>query len=408
MKVLYDHQIFEWQRYGGVSRYFVELLRHFQAGGPVTAELALACSCNPYLRESGLAPAEVDFTTLPAVAERNRQRSLRHFLPRRKFRGKERLYRVLTALGYDQPEDIRRHQQANAQASVSRLQGGAFDVFHPTYYYPYFLPHLGDRPLVVTIHDMTHELYPEYFDLADGTLAFKRTLAERATLIIAISESTREDLIRILRVPGEKVKVVLHGHTRRPTAPASPAGDPPSLLYVGPRALYKNFYFFLSAIRDLLLEDSTLRVDCVGSDALTPAETRYIEHLGLTGKVRHRGSVDDATLQQLYAGARCFVFPSLHEGFGLPILEALDAGAITVASRTGALREVGGEACLYFDPRDADSIRGTLRQALHDEATRARLRAIAAARVAGFTWHRTARATAEVYAEAVDRHARAR
>ncbi len=241
MKVLYDHQIFEWQRYGGVSRYFVELLRHFQAGGPVSAELALACSCNPYLRESGLAPAGVDFTTLPAVAERNRQRSLRHFLPRRKFRGKERLYRVLTALGYDQPEDIRRHQQANVRASVSRLQGGAFDVFHPTYYYPYFLPHLGDRPLVVTIHDMTHELYPEYFDLADGTLAFKRTLAERATLIIAISESTREDLIRILRVPGEKVKVVLHGHTRRPSAPASPAGAPPSLLYVGPRALYKNF-----------------------------------------------------------------------------------------------------------------------------------------------------------------------
>jgi glycosyltransferase involved in cell wall biosynthesis len=252
---------------------------------------------------------------------------------------------------------------------------------------------------------MTHELYPEYFDLADGTLAFKRTLAERATLIIAISESTREDLIRILRVPGEKVKVVLHGHTRRANVAAGPAADPPSLLYVGPRALYKNFYFFLSAIRDLLREDPTLFLDCVGSDALTPAETRYIEHLGLTGKVRHLGSVDDTTLHRLYATARCFVFPSLHEGFGLPILESLDAGAITVASRAGALREVGGEACLYFDPRDADSIRGTLRQALHDEPTRAQLRAQAMTRVNAFSWRKTALATAEVYAEAVDRHA---
>jgi glycosyltransferase involved in cell wall biosynthesis len=347
----------------------------------------------------------VDFDALPAAAERNRRRSLRHFLPRQNFRGKERLYRVLTALGYDQPEDVRRYQQANVQASVSRLQAGAFDVFHPTYYYPYFLPHLGPRPLVVTVYDMTHELYPEYFDLADATLSFKRTLAERATLIIAISENTREDLLRIYPLPRDKVKVVHLGHARNPAAAAPNPAPPPSILYVGPRAVYKNFPFFLSAIRDLLREDPALFLDCVGSDALTPAETRYIEHLGLSGKVRHLGSVNDATLHRLYATARCFVFPSLHEGFGLPILESLDAGAITVASHTGALREVGGEACLYFDPRDADSIRGTLRQALHDEPTRARLRAQSAARVARFTWQRTAEATAAIYAEAIDRHA---
>src|SRR5450631_4288084 len=138
MKILYDHQIFSSQEYGGISRYFCELLRRFSNDDRIELELALRYSNNRYLLDFGF--------------ER-----LKPFFKDKKFIGKTSLLDFI-----------------NGQKSRERLLKGDYDVFHPTYYNPYFLKHVGVKPYVVTVYDMVHEIYPEMYSTNDRTREWKR------------------------------------------------------------------------------------------------------------------------------------------------------------------------------------------------------------------------------------------
>jgi glycosyltransferase involved in cell wall biosynthesis len=248
---------------------------------------------------------------------------------------------------------------------------------------------------------MIHELYPEFFDLTDITTKFKRDLAHRAAHIIAISEHTRQDILRIYHLPPERVSVIYHGHRPPVGLPQPQCESDPYLLFVGPRAIYKNFYFLLQAARDLLLKTPNLKLKCVGSAPLSAPEKLYIDRLGLSPQVIHTGTVDDESLWQLYQGAKCLVFPSLYEGFGMPILEAFACSCPVISSSASALPEVGGDACIYFDPKDVRALRDALTRLIADQNLRSQLIAAGSARVKEFTWNKVAERTQNVYSQLI-------
>ncbi|MFA5114020.1 MAG: glycosyltransferase family 1 protein [Candidatus Margulisiibacteriota bacterium] len=375
MKVLYDHQIFTEHRYGGVSRYFCELLRSFAVDRQVTSELALVYSDNEHLK------------ALRTVGG-GRFSFASGFLGGRDFRGKARLFGWLN--------------QAN---SLKRLRQGDYDLFHPTYYDDYFLSALGNKPFVLTVHDLIHELYPEYFAPHHPLAARKRRLIEQARRIIAISEQTKKDLVRVLNVAPDKVTVV-HlasslGGGRVAVGPAISRRVPPKyLLYVGNRQAYKNYELLVRAIRPLLLADPDLLLVCAGP-AFTQQEERLLVELGLHGRVRGFYIDSDVTLAYLYQNALAFVFPSLYEGFGLPVLEAFSCGCPVVLSNASSLPEVAGEAAEYFEPKSGADLLKAVTAVIGDQAKRAALVAKGYERLKKFSWDKTAAQTKEVYREAL-------
>jgi len=380
MKVLFDHQTFELQTFGGVSRYFVELLRN-HAGFQV--ELALKLSSNIYLHPDdpwcqGVEAREDAFERVLAGVE---------------FRGKDRVHEILRKLGV--VVDPGRLNRINSLEKIGR---GDFDVFHPTYYDPYFLESIRNKPFVVTVFDMIHETYPEYFFAGDRTSVHKRLLCERAARIIAISNTTKTDLIRFFGIREDKIDVIHLASSLGPPAlgSASTISTPEKyILFTGNRLYYKNFMFFLRAITDVLHEDRDLVVICTGPP-FTIDELDSFDTLGIRDQVTHI-SADDEQLGELYRKAEMFAFPSLYEGFGMPLLEAFSCRCPVVASDTGIFREIGGDAVTFFRPKHPVSISDAVRSMLEDRKLRDEMANRGYERNRRYSWQRTTEQTRHTY-----------
>jgi glycosyltransferase involved in cell wall biosynthesis len=283
-------------------------------------------------------------------------------------------------------------------AAVLHVPAGPGPLWHPT-------------PLVMTVHDLAPLRRPELLPHARSRWYWGRWVlatARRAQAVIAPSEATRADLVAA-GVPAERVAVVPLAAALE--APDAPQGDadravvaryalpPRYLLYVGTIDRRKDYPSLLGALRHL---DADLGLVVAGT--LIAGRTDFHAHVaahGLGARVRVLGYVPDADLGALYRCAQALVYPSVFEGFGLPVLEAMACGTPVVTYRATALVEVAGDAALLVDPPwSAERLAAALRRLLADEALRQTLRARGRARAAGFDWGRTARLTAEVYARA--------
>jgi glycosyltransferase involved in cell wall biosynthesis len=246
----------------------------------------------------------------------------------------------------------------------------------------------------MTVHDATPWLHPD----AAGTRWYTRPLypqaLARAAAIFTVSEAAREDLVRAAGAPRERIFVTPNGVDPRFFDLRAPEGPrAPYLLAVGTFEPRKNLPILLDAFRILRRGGRDLQLVVAGHQAFT-----QLLPLGeLAPHVRLTGMVSDDELRGLYAGAACFVMPSLHEGFGLPLAEAMAAGVPAVASDIPALREVGGEAVRYADPTDPQGFAAAVGAAL-DDREGSQLRAAAGrGRARRFRWEETARATLAVY-----------
>lgn len=360
MKVLYDHQIFSSQPQGGVSRYFTELLKGASLQG-VETQAAWSYTCNRYLQEWN---------------------SLRFhdWWPTVEFKGKAHLTGLL-----------------NQPVSRRALSSSSWDVFHPTYYDPYFLPLLRGRPFVLTIHDMTHERFPQGLSDRRFLPGRKRLLAKNATKIIAVSENTRQDAVAFLGLAPDKVVVIPHGNSLRPgnVTPVQPATREAYWLYVGARGEYKNWNRVVEALS--LRANPTDRLVLVGGGPLSEGEHRTLSRLGLATRTIQT-TATDAELAGWYQGARALLYPSLYEGFGMPLLEAMAWGCPVVAARASCLPEIGGEAVLYFDPQSAADLASRLAE-LQDPQLREGLVAAGRVRETSYQWEQTVTKTICVYEE---------
>jgi alpha-1,3-rhamnosyl/mannosyltransferase len=313
------------------------------------------------------------------------------------------------------------------------------DVFHAS---DQFLHAPPGAATVVTIHDMTTRAHPEWHVDANAALhhAKERFAATRASRIIADSCTTRDDIVRHLGVPAGRISVVYLGHDGRfrPHTPGETravlerhglhhGGYILGLGTLEPRKNYERLiaaYAMLGARGWGLGASSAVLSDMALSDpdSLVPspkplapplaiaggrgwhdgpilsAPVRY----GVAGQVRFLGRVEDADLPALVAGARLFVYPSLYEGFGLPVLEALAAGVPVIAANATSLPEVLGDAGLLCDPREAADIARCMAAVLDNPELAARLREAGPRRAAQFSWRRCAKETLAVYECAIN------
>jgi len=262
-----------------------------------------------------------------------------------------------------------------------------------------FLPLVRPCAGVVTIQDLAFEDWREDFGRVTGTKY--RTLAplaaRSAERIVCPSDFTRDDICARYGVDAAKVRVIPLAPAL-PLAAAPPAAATPYLLAVGDLRPKKNLSALVSAFRRLRSGAGAVphRLVLAGVDS---GESERLRALAGGEPVELTGYVTDARLDQLIRGADVVVHPSRYEGFGLVVLEAMVRGTPVALARATALPQTGGDAAAYFDPCDPDDIAAVVGSLLHDAGARAVLARRGLERAAGFTWERTARATAAVYRE---------
>ena len=362
MNILYDHQIFTTQNYGGISRYFYELVKAFEDLGTIQTQTSLLVSNNHYISDKKL------------IHHYN-------FMPHKEFRGKQRLMMLI-----------------NKIASIQKLKQQNFDIFHPTYYDPYFLDYIGNKPFVLTVYDMIHEKFSDMFSPTDKTSQYKKLLVEKATRIIAISESTKKDLIELFGTDASKIEVIYLGNSMFPTDVENKYIDVPRkyILFVGSRGGYKNFERFINSIFQILNNDKNLFVICAGGGKFNKQELENFSSLNITEQIKQY-NLDDDTLANFYQNAQLFVFPSLYEGFGIPILEAFACNCPLVCSDTSSLSEIASDAAYYFNPYSEESIKNAILKILENHNIQEELKKQGILRLKQFSWEKTAIETNKVY-----------
>lgn len=274
------------------------------------------------------------------------------------------------------------------------------------------VPLLHPAESVVTIHDLGYLAFPEAHTARrriELHLTTRWSL-RAARRVIAISQATKDDLVRHYGADPARIRVVHHGLSAgfRPAEPERIAEaqarygiDQPYLLYVGTIQPRKNLARLIEgfAAAGAGVGPRTLLVIAGRRGWLSAPIERRAAELGVEDRVRFVGYVPDDDLPALLSGALAFVFPSLYEGFGMPVLEAMACGAPVLASRSSALPEVAGDAALLVDPLDPAAIAAGLARLASDADLRADLRARGLARAAAFTWERCAAETLGVLLE---------
>ena len=305
------------------------------------------------------------------------------------------------------------HRLERWTLSLELLRYG-LDVFHSPDFIP---PQRGAKYHVITVHDLTFLHYPEHKD-TEARRYYNQQInraVKHADHILAVSASTKRDLVDMLDVPTEKITVQPHGvninqyisPTRGPFGGQmfenwlyDQAFPQKYILHVGTLEPRKNIPALLhayTALRDRRPDSPALLL--VGRPGWlfdeTMSEIRRLQGQGVPIVVREH--VNDGELTLLYTGAEMLVMPSFYEGFGLPVLEAMACGTVVIASDVAALPEVVGDAGLLIDPQDPETLLDAMERALTDEVWRRATRQRGIQRARQFTWEKSARIALEVY-----------
>jgi glycosyltransferase involved in cell wall biosynthesis len=273
-------------------------------------------------------------------------------------------------------------------------------------------PAWGRHRRMVTVHDLIHKTFPEAHEglRAKAVGVIMPLGIRRSHRVIADSESTKTDLQRLEHEPAGKIDVVPLGLDVPHPERAMPEdelrakhrlGDRRLALSLSAKRPHKNLIRLLDALASIPSEN---RPVLVIPGYKTWHEQELNEHarkLGIEDDVRILGWVDEPEIEAFYAAASCFVFPSLYEGFGLPVLEAMQRGVPVASSNRSSLPEVAGDAALLFDPESTQEIAQAMEKLLAGGEEVERLKEAGRARAAAFTWDATARATAESYERAL-------
>ncbi|MBQ9641034.1 MAG: glycosyltransferase [Bacteroidaceae bacterium] len=389
IRVLYDSQAFDMQTHGGVSRCFAELAAHLPQD--VKGRIGVVETDNTYLNNMGF----------PAVGKTYEDFKMWGPNGVKRF-----FYKLKYNLGYGQWGQWDRSPKLNLHEGIRVLQRGECDVLHPTFFSPYFLPYLQGIPFVLTVHDMITELYPQYYPADEPQLNNKRVLIPRADHIVAVSENTKRDIMRLFDVPERKITVVYHGADSTPYKPnlgSNRYGE--YILYVGERHWYKNFRLLLRELVPVLKRHGELRVVCTGKP-FSPEEQVLLDFLGLTDRFVQIYVKTDQELLDLYHHAVCFVYPSEYEGFGIPILEAYKADCPVMLNHASCFPEIAGDAAVYFRMKEGEKsdFEEQFETLYHlDGAEREALLLRQRERLTRYTWEESARKLAEVYRKVVER-----
>lgn len=365
MNIFFTHDIFSAQKYGGISRYFFEIIKripHDKADVQVFAGLYI----NEYIKQ------------------------------------------LSTKRGIQVPQwnntgFIRR--RLNSLSQKLALYGSDYGtIVHQTYYYP-FVPPINSK-YVITVYDMVHELFSEHFSPRNRESQWKKQCCDRADKIIAISNSTKTDLINLFDIEPEKIRVIhlasslddiatslednQSGKALARTVPE------PYILYVGLRGAHKNFAGLVRAYSRSRALQNDFHILCFGGEPFNEVEKMMFKELGVSTSVHHT-SGNDELLAACYENATAFVYPSLYEGFGIPPLEAMSMSCPVICSNTSSIPEVVRDAGIYFDPDDIIAIQNALENTLYDGELLKDLKARGLMRKSVFSWDKCVAETMVLY-----------
>lgn len=370
MRILVHPQTFNLQRYGGISRYYTEVLSRIAKNN--TVQIPLYGTSNVYYNESSL-------VTL-----------------------KQRIYflylKLLTLFGIRKLEKTRKR---NDKLLNKMILNQKFDVFIPTYYDTSFLNFIDSKPFVLTVYDMIYELFPEYFideEKAVGVIVSnKLVLMQKATRIIAVSENTKKDIIKIYpHINPSKIDVVYHGCSIAVSNKKTDFLPQKYILFVGTRANYKNFIFLVNSIQELLKTHSDLFLLCAGGGNWDAQEKNFIRQLDLENKIIYREFKEDE-LGLYYKNAICFVFPSLYEGFGIPVLEAMSCGCPIVLGYHSSFPEVAGDAGVYYETNNEADLKNKIQILIENPVLRNEFSAKGLKQAKKFSWEKASLECFNVY-----------
>lgn len=369
MKILYDHTVFQFQRYGGVSRYFYELITRLSTKEDVDISLFQGFHINEY----ALSEHEQNFDSYWGY----------------KWEYKKPVAKYLAHILFTMPNKI---------LFEKHMRSSDVNIYHPTYYMK-GLKQNKKAPIVITVYDMIHELYPDQFIDSRFVIRAKKRAISRAKVIIAISENTKKDLIKIYDVPESKIKVVYLASSLQSSNPMDidelkkgSGLKRPYILYVGDRRTYKNFKVLLNSYINHFSDN--LDLICFGGGKFKADELKNINNKIKTSIIQLNGS--DDLLASLYKHAFCFVYPSLYEGFGIPPLEAMSMGCPVIASNASSIPEVVGDAAILFDPHSKDELIDAI-GSLNDESKRNDLIKRGFEQDKKFSWDKMANETLDIY-----------
>lgn len=371
MKIILDSQAFNYQKYGGVSRYYTEIFSELQKNKSIAIDTPWFFTKNIYYKES--------------ILFNNKQKKKTFWLG------------LLSNLGISIRKKSRK---LNFSETKKALLENNFDVFIPTYYDPYFLELIDKKPFVLTVYDMIHELFPQYFSDGEKMKENKLLLIEKATRIIAVSQNTKKDILKLYpHIDASKIDVIYHGTSIKTTENKNI--DLPShyILYVGSRENYKNFIFLLESAKELLKKDSNLHLVCAGGGEFSKEEKELLKSLELENQIIQK-DFEESELGQFYKKSKCFVFPSIYEGFGIPVLESMASGCPVVLGNHSSFPEVAENAGVYFKMNDKEDLKNKIEELLENEALRNEFIAKGLEQVKKFTWENAAEQCLEVYKKA--------
>jgi glycosyltransferase involved in cell wall biosynthesis len=363
MRIAFDYQTFCQQSYGGISRYFVRLAEQFitmQQDVGIFAPLHR----NHYVK------------VLPAGVVHGHALSL--YPP----------MSVLVMLALN-------HVFSNRAIQKWRPQ-----VVHETYYSRW-----GSAPrscpTVVTVYDMIHELFRDHFPARDKSTILKRMAIDRADHVICISVCTHRDVVDLFGIREEKLSVVHLGFERFASDIMSTkkylSPTKPYLLYVGSREKYKNFSAFVRAVASSGRLKADFDILAFGSGRFSASEMALLSELGFQPDQARQLGGDDTLLGHLYDHAAAFVYPSLYEGFGMPLLEAMAHQCAVISSNTSSMPEVIGEAGEFFDPKSIDDMALAIERVVYSPSRTQDLIERGRKRLDLFSWERCADRTLDIY-----------
>lgn len=269
--------------------------------------------------------------------------------------------------------------------------------FSPAHYAPRFCP----VPTIVTIHDLSYFYYPEEFLKKDlyQLKNWTKYSVKKTRQIIAVSQTTKNDLVKFYQIPEGKIEVIYNGFSHVIPNGQKPKtkSQKPYILYVGTIQPRKNLQTLINAFHALLKEKPEYTLVITGKKGwLYENICNQVKTLQLEHKVIFTGYVGDEEKAQLYADASVFVLPSLYEGFGLPILEAMSYDCPVIASSASSLPEIGADVCLYFDPQKPDELKEKMLEVIDNIDLRKELVKKGKQRVQLFSWQKCGQETLEM------------
>ena len=354
MKVFFDYSIFTLQRFGGISNYIVNLVENFS--DQVDPSIISLFHKNRYLKNS-------------------------HFGDKLFF------YNRVGSL-------IKYINKANKIYFNYKLKKKNPDIIHLTYFNEKNF-YASKAKVVITEYDLIKEkFYPEKHQ---NQIEYKRKLFEKVDQIICISNNTKKDLQYEYSIDASKISVVHLSVNKNKNFRERSLNIRPFILYVGPRQRYKNFNNTIKAYARSSRLKSNFDFVCFGGGNFLKTEEDLFKSLSINRDRVHYFEGDELDLNYFYRKARIFIFPSLYEGFGIPLLEAMNMECPVICSNSSCFPEIVGDAAVLFDPTDIESIEFKMEKSIYDDQLLLNLKKKGNSNLNNYSWKKCANETEKLY-----------